>query len=374
MISSICAHLRTAAAILVFLMAGGCTGMAQPPATPTSVPIDLSQLADLLPADAIPAIDDPQFDHGADAGEMRPDERVIGLVINGDARAYPLAILSSHEIVNDVVGEEPVAVTWCPLCYSAIVFSRDIDGVDQPLEFGVSGKLLRNTLVMFDRESGSLWSQLYGQAIDGTLIGRSLDFYPSVLTDWATWQATHPQTRVLSKAATRLQFDRPSYADAPRASYDVDAYAGYYASPDEGVVYRNVPRDDSSLRPKRRLLGVRVGDAARAYPFGELSRQPVVNDNLAGTPLVVWFDPTSETARAFDRRIDGQPLTFVPTDDPLIVTDSETGSRWQMLEGTAIAGPLAGQMLRPLVATTAFEFGWYGYFPESETYGGEVGR
>jgi hypothetical protein len=352
------------------LWLAGCAGVAQEsPAQPAPTPIDLVQLDDLLPLDAIPSIDDPQFDRAEAAVDMRPDERVIGLVIGEDTRAYPLAILSSHEIVNDVVGGEPVAVTWCPLCYTALVFSRDIGGVGKPLTFGVSGKLLRNTLVMFDRESGSLWSQLYGVAIDGELTGTELSFYPSTLTDWSTWRSAYPDSLVLSKAQTRIQFNRPGYAIAPRGSYDVDAYVGYYAAPDEGVVNRNIPRSDESLRPKQKVLGVRVNGSARAYPFALLQRQPVVNDQLGGVPILVWFDVASQTPRAFDRRLDDRVLTFEATDNPLLLRDVETGSTWQMLDGMTIDGPLQDERLVPVIATTAFEFGWYGYFPESEVFG-----
>jgi len=366
--------------ILIFLLAGCAASVTtappagdQPQRVPAAPAIDRSQLVELLPLDALPSIDAPQFEDaaaGPSATEMKPDERVIGLVINGDARAYPLNILSNHEIVNDSVGGEPVAITWCPLCYSALVFSRRVDNNDGPLTFGVSGQLLKNTLVMFDRQSGSLWSQLYGAAIDGPFDGTSLDFFSSTLTDWETWQAQYPDSKVLSKRATRVQFDRPSYSESPRTSYAVDVYASYYAMPDEGVVNANIPRDARAQQAKQRVLGVRNGETARAYPFRVLAEERVVNDALAELPVLIWFDPASQTARAYDRRADGRTLTFAPADDaPDQLTDLETGSRWNPLTGAATDGPLAGARLSPLVATPAFEFGWYGYFPESDTYG-----
>lgn len=343
----------------------------QPVSLPAIPAINPADIISLLPPDAIPAIDDPQFESVAVAARhLKPDERIIGVIIDGDARAYPINILSSHEIVNDVVGGEPVAVTWCPLCYSALVFSRQVAGDETPLTFGVSGKLLYNTLVMFDRESNSLWSQLYGGGIQGRWSGTSLRAFPSIHTDWATWYRQHPGSQVLSKAKTRVQFQRGTYAEAPRSSYDVDPYESYYLEPDEGVVNHNIPRDDRALQPKRRVLGVRTANAARAYPFDLLSEQPVINDEIAGDPLVVWFDPASQTGRAFSRLVNGQALTF--TNDPQnadIIIDKATGSRWNTLNGEAIAGPLAGNRLMPLIATPAFEFGWYDYFPESGTYG-----
>jgi hypothetical protein len=111
----------------------------QPSLVPPPPEVDLRAIADLLPPDSIQSIDEPQFETISESEPfMDPDERVIGLVINGEARAYPINILSSHEIVNDIVGGEPVAVTWCPLCFSAIVFSRELEGLDRPLQFGVS--------------------------------------------------------------------------------------------------------------------------------------------------------------------------------------------------------------------------------------------
>jgi len=338
---------------------------------PTIPVINPTDIVSLLPPDAIPAIDNPQFEEaGAAVEHLKSDERVIGMVINGDARAYPINILSSHEIVNDVVGGEPVAVTWCPLCYSALVFSRTVDGGEESLTFGVSGKLLYNTLVMFDRESGSLWSQLYGGGIQGRWAGTSLLAFPSIHTDWSTWYGEHPDSQVLSKEITREQFQRGTYAEAPRSSYYVDPYESYYLERDEGVINRNIPRDDRSLLPKQKVLGVRTASSARAYPYSVLNDQPLVNDEIDGVPVMVWFDSDSQTGRAFERTVNGQVLVF--DDDPQnpnIMIDEITGSRWNALNGEAIAGSLEGERLSPLIVTPAFEFGWYDYFPESSTYG-----
>ncbi len=300
---------------------------------------------------------------------MDADERVIGLVINGEARAYPINILSSQEIVNDEVGGEVVAVTWCPLCYTALVFSRNLPGQERILSFGVSGKLLYNTLVMYDHQTESLWSQLYGAAVQGPLTGNSLALYPCLLTDWATWQAQYPASLVLSKRLTRLQFQRPSYAEAPRTSYDVDPYAGYYVQPDEGVVAANIPRDAVVRERKQRLLGIRVGNKAKAYPFRVLAQQGVINDEIDAIPVLVWFDNDSKTGTAFERRLAERVLTFLSDPaDPAMLLDAETGSGWSPVTGIALTGPLQGQRLQPLAATTAFEFGWNDYFRDSDTY------
>ena len=336
---------------------------------PTPPVVNVSELDTLLPPDSIQAIDDPQFEAASQALDMASEERVIGIEINGEARAYPLTILSSHEIVNDVVGGESLAVTWCPLCYSALVFSRQVD--DRPLTFGVSGQLLQNTLIMFDRETGSLWSQLYGGAIDGELNGRPLAVFPSVLTTWEAWLAQHPEGQVLSKQLTCDQFECGTYASNPRGSYAVDPYASYYLSSDEGVVNRQIPRDDFNASPKERVLGVRLEGAARAYPFTVLSEQRVINDEIAGVPVLIWFDPATQTGAAYRREVDGRILTFQSdTDDLAYVRDVESNSRWNGASGEGENGRYHGARLTPLISTPAFEFGWTSYFPESDLYGG----
>lgn len=342
----------------------------RPLTIPPAPTVNPQAIDTLLPRDSIRAIDQPRFERAAQAApSMKPDERLIGLVINGDARAYPIPVLSVHEVVNDVVGGEPVAVTWCPLCYTALVFSRRLPAHQDPLTFGVSGKLLYNTLVMYDRQTDSLWSQLYGVSVDGPLSGERLSFFPSQFTTWEQWHAQYPESRVLSKRLTCEQFNCGSYASNPRGSYTGDPYASYYKTGDLGVVDNQIPRDAGSSVLKERLLGVRVGPAARAYPYTLLREQPLINDVLNDLPVLIWFDPQTETGAAFERRVEGQTLTFrAGSNDPRVLVDEQTGSRWQAHSGRAISGPLHGRRLRSLVSTSAFTFGWYDYFPNSDTY------
>ncbi len=342
----------------------------RPVTVPPAPTVDPEAIDTLLPRDSIRAIDRPHFESASQAASaMKPDERLIGLIVNGDARAYPLPILSAHEVVNDVVGGEPVAVTWCPLCYTALVFSRHISTREEPLTFGVSGKLLYNTLVMYDRQTESLWSQLYGAALDGPLSGERLSFFPSHITTWEQWYARHPDSRVLSKRLTCEQFNCGSYSDNPRGSYVVDPYASYYEAEELGVVDNQIPREVGKSTLKQRLLGVRVGPAARAYPYAVLRQRPLINDVLNGLPVLIWFDPETEAGAAFARRIEGQTLTFrTAADDAGVLVDEQTGSQWQASSGRAVSGPLRGRQLPSLVSTSAFAFGWYDYFPESDTY------
>ncbi|MFQ5342261.1 MAG: DUF3179 domain-containing protein [Anaerolineae bacterium] len=335
---------------------------------PPALDISPDDLKTVIPRDAIPAIIDPQFDGVAAArAYMRPDEQIVGLVLNGDIRAYPINILSRHEIVNDVVGGEPVAITWCPLCYSALVFSRRVNGNE--LTFGVSGKLYQNNLIMYDHQTESLWSQLLGQAVAGSLRGERLRLLTAVQSTWEDWHAEHPDTQVLSKPKTSNVFQNTSDAADSTYNYSVDPYQSYYASEARGLVNRSVP-EDALVTAKRRVLGLWVGDKAKAYSFKTLALQKAVNDSLAGVPVLIAFDSQSENGAAFDRRLDGQVLSFAVADegDRLFLQDQQTGSRWNGLTGQAVGGSMEGRQLRRLPTSYAFWFAWKAHFPETQVY------
>ncbi len=178
----------------------------------------------LLPKDAIRSIDDPEFITADEAlSDMADQEFVIGVSIDGDTRAYPITVLSRHEIVNDVVGGQPIAVTFCPLCFTGIVYDRRVEG--RELEFGVSGKLVMNDLVMFDRQTDSLWQQILGEGIDGHFKGTRLTPVSATQTTWDQWRTVHPDTLVLDKGG----------------GYGSDSYDGYYSDGDKGVLGASRP-------------------------------------------------------------------------------------------------------------------------------------
>jgi hypothetical protein len=229
------------------------------------------------------------------------------------------------------------------------VYSREIEG--QEYTFGVSGKLIMNVLVMFDRETESLWSQLLGKAVEGELEGTELEFFPSWLTTWEEWKSRFPETVALEKG-----FRGGS-----------DPYDSYYMTSQAGVLGEN--RFDDRLETKQFVIGVAVGEEAVAYPWSVLSAEPVVNDSVNGTPVLVVFNEATATGVVFDRELEGQELTFGLSDpETLTLADKETGSTWDGLTGRAIAGPLAGTQLPRVKSTASFWFGWKDWYPETRVY------
>jgi len=230
------------------------------------------------------------------------------------------------------------------------VYAREIDG--EEYDFGVSGKLIRNVLVMYDRQTSTLWSQLLGEAVEGELIGTKLEFLPSWMMTWEEWVELHPETVALDKG----------YRGA-RDPYE----RGYYNSPSAGVIGETFT--DDRLYVKEFVIGVNVGDAAVAYPFSVLNETPVVNDLVEGTPVVVVFDVEGASGAVYGRQVGDQTLTFAAGNNPFELIDEETGSVWDGLSGEAISGALAGESLLRQKSTTVFWFGWKDFHPQTLVYG-----
>jgi hypothetical protein len=331
------------------------------------------------PRDGIPSIDDPLFIRPDAAQEWLADnEPVIALQIDGEARAYPLQILTWHEIVNDVVADVPVAVTFCPLCNSAITFDRRLDG--EVYEFGTSGLLRNSDLVMYDRTTEGLWQQFTGEAMVGDLAGAQLTLLPSSIVSFADFREAHPEGVVLSRDTG---FSR---------SYGQNPYVGYDSVGSSPFLFRG--EIDGRLAAVERVVTVSLDPSAGsgqasagsgqavdvAYPLSTLSEVGVINDSQGGRDLVVFY--TSGTSSAlgdrtiaaaedvgatgvFDPNLDGQTLTFQR--DGQAIVDAETGSTWNIL-GQAIDGPLAGRQLEPIVHGDHFWFSWAAFKPDTVIY------
>lgn len=315
--------------------------------------------------DGIPAIDRPRFVSPAEADRwLDPREPVIALEIAGQARAYPLSILIYHEIVNDTVGGTPVAVTFCPLCNASIVFDRRVDG--RPLDFGTTGRLRKSDLVMYDRRTESWWQQFTGQGIVGHYAGARLIQVPSHIVAYEDFKAAYRGGRVLSRETGH---SRP---------YGRNPYRGYDRIGDQPFLFRDPA--DSRLPPMERVISVTSGATQKIYPFSALSQTPVINDEIAGLPVVILSKAgtlsvldeetirasrTIPSATAFDRRISGRILHFEWHDGG--IRDRETGSAWNLF-GQAIEGPLRGRRLASAESGVHFAFAWLAFNPASEIY------
>lgn len=302
------------------------------------------------PKDGIPSIDNPKFTNIQDSQFVSDSDVVIGLEINGDARAYPLFILVWHEIVNDSVGGVPVSITYCPLCYTNQVFERTLNGTET--EFGTSGKLYNSNLVMYDRLTDSYWSQALGLAITGELTGHKLKTVPFDVISWGDWKKLHPNTTVLNTDTGHLR------------SYATDPYGDYYT---ESRVIFPVEHNDDRMHPKEIILGFENDGVYKAYKQSDVESSKVINGKIGKNNLLLisLFDGNS---RAFDRTIGGNTLDFAYSDGKII--DTKTQSEWNY-DGLAISGPLTGSQLQRETMSPGFWFEWIAFHPETLVYGGK---
>ncbi len=333
--------------------------------------IDLSELSPGIlatdPRDRIRPIDEPTFEAVADAAGWL-DGREPGLLFEfgNTARFYPLQILTLHEIVNDVAAGAPVAVTYCPLCNTGVVFDRTIDG--EVHRFGVSGLLRNSDLVMWDDRTESLWQQITGEGIVGALAGRSLTMLPSAIVRFEDFRSQFPDGEVLSRD-TGFPFP-----------YGVNPYPRYTS----GRPFAFRGETDPRYPALERVVGIAMDDVEKAYPFSEISPVGAVNDTLGSLPIVVFWGATETadaldagrvaegqgigTGIAFERTVGDRVLTFERIDDTTF-RDVETGTTWNLL-GRAISGELSGSRLNPVVHRNEFWFAWAAFFPDALVYDG----
>jgi Protein of unknown function (DUF3179) len=286
-----------------------------------------------------PLVNFPVAKAQADDSQVRDEHFVVGVELNGESRAYPLNVLYKldRHVLDDTVGGQPIAVTWCGLCQSPAVYARQAAG--RTLTFFVSGNVRDDNMVMKDVETGSEWPQMLGEAIKGPLAGQSLERIPSVWTDWKSWRSGHPETTVANLIQT------------------VDDY-------------RHDPESLSSPSEKEKRYfshlqwGFVRGGKALSWPLKELARHPVVNDSFADLPFVIIFDSRSATISAFERRIGDTEPTFRLNADRII--DDQTHSLWDPVTGRAIGGKLAGSRLTPVAGSVSNLKAWRTFHPDSE--------
>lgn len=234
------------------------------------------------PRDGIPALTDPRFTSVDETGWLNDGDRLIAVEIDGQAKAYPLRIMNWHEIVNDHVRGVPIVVTYCPLCGTGMVFDPRVDG--RQLEFGVSGLLYNSDVLMYDRETESLWSQIEREAVTGEMLGARLSLLPALHSTWGHWAAQNPQGLVLSLETGHAR------------DYHRDPYLLYASSP--RTMFPVNHRDDR-LAAKEMVLGIELDGASVAFPLERLANRPKpIRATVGERDLLVYYFPATETAFA----------------------------------------------------------------------------
>jgi hypothetical protein len=319
-----------------------------------------------VPPDGIPPIDEPKFVSFEVADVWLEDrEPVIAFELDGEARAYPLQILTWHEIVNDEFGDRAVAVTFCPLCNAAVAFDREV-GDHGVMRFGVSGLLRNSDLIMWDDQTESWWQQMTGEAIVGELAGEQLTLLPSVIVSYEEFKTTYPDAVVLSRDTG---FSRV---------YGNNPYVGYDDIDSSPFLFRG--EQDDRYPPMERVLTLDLNGEPKAYPFSLLEDHPVVHDEVGGENVVVFWSPGATSAldqtsiadsrevgsaNAYSPVLNDQALTFAFKNGD--IRDEQTGSTWNVL-GHAIAGELEGERLEEYFTGAHFWFAWAAFQPETEVW------
>lgn len=317
------------------------------------------------PKDGIPSIDDPKFiDIEAASVWLEGNEPVIVVGGKKTAKAYPLQILMWHEIVNDVIDDRPVSVTFCPLCNASIVFDRTIDGVEY--DFGTTGRLRHSDMIMYDRQTESWWQQFTGKGIIGKMNGVTLAQIPSHIVSFDNFKKHHPGGLVLSRN-TGISRD-----------YGRNPYAGYDDINSSPFLFRG--KTDDRLPPMERVLTVRSADSTLLFALDTLKSRPVINTVFEGSPIAVFaFGKMNSaldksrinesrlipSAAVYDASVQGRKLTFDFMND--VAVDRETGSTWSIF-GVALSGPMTGKQLRQRDGGVHFAFAWFAFDPTASVF------
>lgn len=300
------------------------------------------------------AILDPQFVPAAEAGFLQDDDIVIGVARGSVAKTFPAADLAQHGSVNDRMPDGPIEVTWCGVCNTGAVFRATVKG--RLLHFDYDSMVGANE-VHKDRETSSRWQQSTGEAISGPLKGARLELYPFVRTSWKEWRRRYPNTVVL-KPLPGYDERMPNLNKLMRAE----------TRSSDGAAPKGAFGHDARLRPKEVVAGLRVGSGEMAFPFSQLRIARVVNEQLGGLPVLVVYQPLSDTTTAFEARAKGKVLHFQALDaDTTSLTDLETRSSWNAY-GLCLEGPLQGAQLKTLILMPEFWFAWSEFHPQTRVF------
>ena len=289
--------------------------------------------------------DSPEF-ASADAVKVDSDDKVLAVNLGGQARAYPIRTMGYHHIVNDTVGGVPIAVTYCTLCHTGLVWSPVIDG--KRLHFRLAGINNGNALLR-DEETSTIWQQSTGEAIFGPLKGRQLELVRSDELSFALWRKEQPQGQVLKPDATY------------EAEYDPKDWERHVAR-----TRTVVDTTKSGIGPHQLMIGVTVGGQNKAYPIEAVLAAKLIQDRIDGSPVVIVVGPDGASIRAFAVGTDA-PLTFAGGEGDIVMRDAQTGSAWNFQE-CAVDGRLVGQCLKEIDAHKDYWFDWMNHHPESAVF------
>lgn len=348
--------------LLVVVIMSGCTSVTsdQPQNNPdvngntSEWLIPKSQVYDGGPGrDGIPSIDNPQFSKASEIDFLDDNELVIGIKIDGEIKAYPHVILYYHEIVNDSVGETPIALTFCPLTGSGIAWGRTING--DTTMFGVSGLIHKNNLMPFDRTTNSTWSQMENVSVNGDLIRTEPDLYQVVEMTWGAWEKAFPESKVLN---TNTGFSR---------DYDKYLYGRDYPENNSRIIFP-IENTDERLERKTLVHGIFTEFPTAVFPIDDFPAEiTVANLTQNSTPVVVAGSSDRKFAVSFLRELDGTVLKFTSSNTEFpIVLESEDNTKWNIF-GEAVGGPRKGAKLKNTKSYNAYWFAWADFYPHGPT-------
>lgn len=336
--------------------------------------VDLEEITVVVPRNTFPKIDYPKF-IGKEEGlrEFFKHEPVISVAINGETKAYPLNILTMHEISNDSLGGIPILPTYCPLCNSSIVYDRRLKhkGKEYLLDFEVSGMLRNSDMIMADKQTETWWQQLMGLGLVGELADVRLEVIPSLVISVDDFFSRYPNGKILSPETGTTSQVR--YGTNPYENYDNENNKPYER-------YFDHTKLDARLSPMERLIDIKGSDGYKVYPFSVIAKEGVINDHYDGRNIVIFYKEGTVSvldkkeiakskdigsATVFSSELENKILTFEKIKGEFV--DKETNSIWD-ITGRCIRGQLKGKELMPEIHSNHFAFAWFSFHPESEIY------
>ena len=337
--------------------------------------VDLSEIILVAPRNTFPRIDYPDFiDKAKGLDAFFKHEPVISVAINGEAKAYPLNMLTMHEMSNDSLGSVPILPTYCPLCNSSVVYDRRLkqNGKEYLLDFEVSGMLRNSDMVMADKQTETWWQQLTGTGLVGELSGAELEVIPSMVISVEDFFSRYPEGKILSPETGTVSEEH--YGTNPYENYDSESNKPWER-------FFDYAKLDSRLPPMERVIDVEGSNGYKIYPFSIITKEGVINDRYDGRNIVILYKEGTvsildkkEIAKSkaigsaiiFSSELEGKILTFEKINGEFI--DKETGSIWD-ITGRCIKGKLKGKELKPEPHSNHFAFAWLAFHPESIIYG-----